>query len=304
MKKLLTSIIIVAHIFSTLSLPEARAMESENYSLKAQALLSGSKDSVSANADIPINTIGEPAQGEAQSANYNLITGYTGQVKTNPPILKANIPYRIWDKGTSLNNAFDLDDYFISFDWPILSYSVICNTNINIAIDPTTHTVSFSQNSEFAGLETVRFIASDPDGNSTRSKQVKLLVKSPTNNPPMINLIDDIVANEGELVILTPTANDVDGNPVTFSYSYPFDSSGRWQTDYNDAGEYVAIVTAEDSTGLEDTLEVAVRIKNVNRPPILDPIAGIIANEGEVVAIFPQGRDPDGDTISYASDRI
>ncbi|MDD5449561.1 MAG: toxin TcdB middle/N-terminal domain-containing protein [Candidatus Omnitrophica bacterium] len=302
MRRIFSTIVIISHIVSTLTLPKAQAaqMESDNYVVAAQALISGSKDNISSSADIPLNTIGEGAQGECSSANYNLLGGYAAQVKASPPLFKTNIPYQLWNKGSSLTNAFDLDDYFASFEFGPgdLSYTVNGNKRINVNIDAATHLVSFSQPSDFSGIETISFVASDPDGNLTRSRPVKLLVKG-ERNPPLINLIDDIAASEGNLITITPTAVDIDGDAVTFSFSYPFDSAGKWQTNYNDAGEYAVVVTAKDSLGLSDTLEVKIRVNNVNRPPVLEPIANITANEGELVAVYPRAHDPDSDPIIF-----
>ena len=53
----------------------------------------------------------------------------------------------------------------------------------------------------------------------------------PQNNPPTLEALADLVANEGDLIEVIPTASDPDNNPLTFLFSYPFDSvTGKWQT--------------------------------------------------------------------------
>ena len=102
-------------------------------------------------------------------------------ILNSKPVLNGTIPDKTWNKGNSLNNAFDLDDYFYDIDNDILNYTVEGNNHINVNINQTTHIVSFSQPSTWYGTEIVRFIANDST-NTTKSNNVTLTVKNTESN--------------------------------------------------------------------------------------------------------------------------
>ncbi|MCM8781755.1 MAG: LamG domain-containing protein, partial [Candidatus Omnitrophica bacterium] len=226
----------------------------------------------------PTNTIkdsiGDSALGRSTSASYKLNAGFLYISQTNPPNIIQTIPNFNWKENESKPNAFDLDDYFTSPDGLTLTYTASGQTNIAVSIDPTTHLVSFSQPQGFFGTETVRFTATDTEYNSTQSNPVSLQVEG-VDNPPVLDFIPDITVDETELVKITPHATDLDGDIISYSFTAPLDSNGQWQTDYASAGTYTTTVTATDPTGLKDTQDVKITVRNINRAPIITKINGI-----------------------------
>ncbi|MDR4497252.1 MAG: fibronectin type III domain-containing protein, partial [Candidatus Scalindua sp.] len=96
---------------------------------------------------------------------------------------------------------------------------------------------------------------------------------------------------------LNPTATDLDGDALTFTYS-GWMSSNSYTTSYNDAGVHTVTVTVSDGS-LTDSQAVMVTVKNSNRKPVLNPIANIVVNEGVTISLNPTATDPDGDALTF-----
>jgi hypothetical protein len=74
-----------------------------------------------------------------------------------------------------------------------------------------------------------------------------------------------------------------------------------WQTTYGDAGEYTAKVTVSD--GLSSvSQDIKITVLNVNRPPVLSPIANLSAMEGSYFSYNVSASDPDSDQLIYYDD--
>ncbi|MEK9149821.1 MAG: hypothetical protein AAB267_07230, partial [Candidatus Desantisbacteria bacterium] len=247
-------------------------------------------------------------------ASYILNSGFIPTIQSNPSILIQEIPYQTWAINTSKTDAFDLDSYFTSPEGYPLNYTFSGNSKINIAIDPSSHMVSFSQPEGWFGVEKVYFYATDIENTTTRSNEVVLQVEN-TQGPdkPVILDVDltPSIIKENDLVKITVKARDLDNDDITFTYSDFFTeiirwkeadfwfSEATWQTDSNDTGHYHIRVTATDSISLTDTETVLVNVGNFNHPPVLDPILDITANEGDLVTITPHATDVDNDPITF-----
>lgn len=292
-------IIIFSHLFAFGPIRDAFSYnaQSASYKLSSGALTQGGKAITGTSAKMWQATFAEPVSGKSQSQSYILNSGFIPTIASNPPAQTEVIPNFSWQENESKTNIIDLDDYFISPDGYALSYSVTGNSNISVTIDSTSNQVTFSQAAGWAGTEKIKFKATDSEGAFAESNEVSLQVVG-VDNPPVLDYIPDITVNENELIKIAPHATDADGDNITYTFSAPIDASGQWQTDYTSAGIYTITVTATDTANLKDTQEVKITVKNINRPPVLNPIADITANEGETIVINPVVSDQDNDAIS------
>jgi chitodextrinase len=153
---------------------------------------------------------------------------------------------------------------------------------------------SYTTNSNDVGTHTVTVTVSD--GTLTDSQDVIITVNN-VNQAPVLDTIADITVNEGDTITLNPTATDPDGDALTYTYS-GWMTSASYTTDNNDAGSHTVTVTVSDGS-LTDSQDVTVTVSNTNRPPVLNPIADITANEGDTVTLNPTATDPDGDALTY-----
>ncbi|MCK5629191.1 MAG: hypothetical protein KAI26_01120 [Nanoarchaeota archaeon] len=105
------------------------------------------------------------------------------------------------------------------------------------------------------------------------------------------------VVKEGDLVDFSNLkATDSDGDALSYTYSSPIDSSGKWQTEEGDAGEYLVTITASDGKS-EVSQKVMIVVESLNRKPVV-AVKDITVEEGETVKIVPQVIDEDGDSVT------
>ena len=117
------------------------------------------------------------------------------------------------------------------------------------------------------GEYTVTITASDGELESVKEMELAVNRK---NIAPIVEPIDDIVINEGEMVNITPVVTDLNGDDIEVHISDPIGDTGFWQTDYTDHGEYTVTITASDGE-LETIVTVSLVVKDVNiAPTILD----------------------------------
>ncbi len=114
-----------------------------------------------------------------------------------------------------------------------------------------------------AGKYKVKVTASD--GASEAVESFYLTVVS-ANKAPVLSGINDITAKEGDLITLSITAADPEGDDVAISFSQPFDAEGKWQTGYEDAGSYEVVATASDGNS-ESKQSFKVTVQDYNRAP-------------------------------------
>jgi len=106
-----------------------------------------------------------------------------------------------------------------------------------------------------------------------------------------------INVKENEPVVLQVDATDPDDDPLTYTFSKPLDSTGKWQTNYGDAGEYLITLAASDGK-LTTEQKVKIVVERVNMPPMIAALSDINVKEGEMVEFTPQVTDPNHDPIS------
>jgi len=148
---------------------------------------------------------------------------------------------------------------------------------------------------EDAGIHTVTVVVSD--GELFDEQKVTITILD-VNRPPVLEYIEDVIVDEGEIVRIMPIASDPDGNTISLAFSESFDVNGRWNTTYDDSGTYTVTVTASDGA-LPVSQEVVVTVLNVNRAPVLEYLNNVDVFENETVRIEPNANDPDADNLTF-----
>ncbi|MBW2968375.1 hypothetical protein KY362_07890, partial [Candidatus Woesearchaeota archaeon] len=94
-------------------------------------------------------------------------------------------------------------------------------------------------------------------------------------------------------------ATDPDGDPLTYEFTAPLNSEGKWQTRGGDAGVYYSDITVSDGkTEVEKRVKIIVEPKN--NKPVLQFIPNVDVREGETVVLSPKATDADGDRLTYS----
>lgn len=137
----------------------------------------------------------------------------------------------------------------------------------------------------------------------------ELYVKTP-NRSPVLHSIGNKVGQEGELLEFVITAEDPDGDALTYSASNlpagaTFNSATRtfsWTPDYNQQGNYqdIEFTVVDSGNPIElDTELITITIGNINRVPEFEPVGMKTVQEGEVLLFTVRASDPDvGDTVT------
>ena len=138
--------------------------------------------------------------------------------------------------------------------------------------------------------------------NGAEAKQSVLIMVKDINRPPILNEIQPITVNEGEIVSIKPEANEPDGDSISYSYS-GWINKDSYTTKYGDAGEYKVKVTASDGF-LTDEKYATVIVKHTDRAPIFGDIPKIEINENEKLELSIPVSDPDGDLIGIIAEPL
>ncbi len=151
-----------------------------------------------------------------------------------------------------------------------------------------------------AGFYSVIVTATDgKDSFVTKQMTVKVLVR---NKPPVFGIADTLEFNEGDFIEIDPLITDEDGDDVVVTYS-GWMSSRTYQTTFEDAGEYIVTIKADDGV-VRVSKDVSIIVNDVNREPSLTLLTEprIEVTEGDQVQVEVETNDPDGDelTVSYS----
>ncbi|MFA5125304.1 MAG: RHS repeat-associated core domain-containing protein [Patescibacteria group bacterium] len=219
---------------------------------------------------------------EGNSVNSNEVTLQVGGVD-NAPVLDY-IPDIYGDENQEIvimPHATDLDDDEIAYAFTA----------------PFDAQGRWQTDFDDAGMYVVTVTATDATG-LVASQNVKVNVSN-VNRPPVLSTLTDITVQEGQLVAVIPQATDADGDAISYYFSSPLDTTGKWLTGYDDAGSYSYSITASD--GIDTVTENGcIVVSNVNRPPEVDlTLSAYTINKGEDVVVRISSSDPDGDGLVF-----
>ncbi|HEY6572870.1 MAG TPA: PKD domain-containing protein, partial [Candidatus Eisenbacteria bacterium] len=174
-----------------------------------------------------------------------------------------------------------------------------------------TGTPNFTQ----AGTYTVTWNAVDnfaPAGSATPVTTVITIAN--TDRDPVVAFIANVEMAEGETVTIPVSATDADGDVIMLSASLPpfatlldpMTGTGSVTTsitvapDFTQAGAYTSSVTAL-ANGQLFTVNFQIVVNNVDRPPVLSPIADLTVPEGATGSTPVSVTDPDVELITLTA---
>jgi len=126
------------------------------------------------------------------------------------------------------------------------------------------------------------------------------------NHVPSLELGEPRTVDEGGTVVLTPEVFDADGDALV----YRWDVNGNWGTITNgvftapmiDACggvDVIVTLTVIDPCGASVCDSVIIRVRNVNRAPIVDLGPDFMLDEGMAIQLTPVVEDPECDLLTY-----
>lgn len=125
------------------------------------------------------------------------------------------------------------------------------------------------------------------------------------NTAPVLGLLAPITVNEGATANVTLMATDAQNDPLTFSLmnAPPFvmlmGSTVTIAPDFTNAGMHTITVIVSDGQ-LQSQGTLSVTVVNVNRAPVLMPVAAVTMTAGTTQQLTFIATDPDGDTVTFS----
>ncbi len=169
------------------------------------------------------------------------------------PDIASALPYIKFEED-SYGKNISMGEYFSDRDDEQLSFDYISNDSNVYAKIYSNNTIRISSSPDWNGMAAITIISSDGRLDASQSTIVEV---TPVNDAPVLGVMPDINAYENDLVDINSTGNvsatDIDGDGLAFIYSSPLNASGKWKTDYEDAGEYYANITVNDGKGGTDS---------------------------------------------------
>ncbi len=125
------------------------------------------------------------------------------------------------------------------------------------------------------------------------------------NRAPNLNSFENISFKEGAELTLKARAFDSDGDILRYYYSWPLGkTSGEWQTNLGDKGNYTAYVTATDGN-LGTTQSVNIQVLKNNIPPeMYITNDNLIVNEGQEFMFEVKAEDQNKDPVQISLENI
>ena len=225
------------------------------------------------------------------------------------PIMTNPLPDVTLDQGSSLINAFDLDQHFRDPDLDVLYYA-FGNTRVGIDIQ-LNHTVDFHAPNDWSGVEYVTFRATDSKG--ARVEYTITVTVLPVNQPPVISGVPDLVVHydaqydfdlrpyivdlDGDREVRTISTNDghITVNGTVISLLYPLIMNGL----------KVQVTIIVHDSGLSDSCMINVTVSN-DFPPVLSHMMPDHSFREDVDIDYPIGSDlasfftdPDGGVLRF-----
>lgn len=145
------------------------------------------------------------------------------------------------------------------------------------------------------------------DGALSVSAPLHLDIARAPNHPPSFRPLDGQVVEEDKLLEFTTEASDVDGDGLRYSATgLPLgaaydETSGAfsWTPSFDQAGSVDVVFSVTDGEATV-TQGVSIVVLDVNRAPVLAPIADRSVPEGAVLSFTIEAADPDGDAMTLS----
>ena len=155
--------------------------------------------------------------------------------------------------------------------------------------------------------------ATDTRGRTSEADEVRVTVAAGVNDPPVLDAGADRTAQEGDRVTLTGSADDPEGEAVTFIWTQTggpavtldgADSATAAFTAPEQLVEDLVLtfaVTATDARGAVSQDEARVTVEaGVNDPPAAAAGPDQTAQEGDPVTLTGSASDPEGEALTFA----
>ena len=158
-----------------------------------------------------------------------------------------------------------------------------------------------------ARLALLKALGNESNANHWQYQALPNITFDRPNRAPEFPTFENLFFSEGERIAVQFTATDINSDPLTYAClgvpdNAEFDrmtGEFTWQTDYQDAGEYMLTVSVNDGT-VSTTRRIVLTVRDVPQAPVFEPIVNQTGKEGERLTFAVKATDPDGDNVYYS----
>jgi len=223
-----------------------------------------------------------------------------------PPQLKGKLTGLTFDEDT-ISTTSPLSSIFTDPEGDPIHYTIEPTVHVKVIKNPDT-TLTLTPTADWNGDEDLVVVASD--GTYDTTYQDTIVVK-PVNDPPVITAYspkdETPQVKEGDSIVLSVTASDVEGSPLTYKWDVEGSPAGaemssfKYEPQYGDAGDRTVTVEVSDGE-LAATHAFHVNVLQGNRPPtvkITSPAAGAEFDAGTSITFMADVSDPDDTQLRH-----
>jgi len=188
---------------------------------------------------------------------------------------------------------------------PNLEIVIVDDASSDGSVSNTGDADTFTPNDNYNGTTSFTYLVTD--GELTSSSSTVTIVVNAVNDAPVLSAIEDQSIDEDTSLVLTLSANDVDGDALTYSASV--DGNGDVSVvdnqltitpdeDYN--GSIEVDVSVSDGQYI-DTDSFVLTVNPVNDAPVLSDIQDQSIDEDTILSLTLSADDIDGDALTYSA---
>ncbi len=190
-------------------------------------------------------------------------------------------------------------------DGSISTYNWVCTSGQTVAAESGIN----PQLTLKPGIYNFTLTVTDNEG-ATATDSVTVTILSPANVKPVISVIQPQTVAEGSLLTVLVSANDTDGDTLTYSSAnLPSgatinEASGtiNWTPSYTDASGSPYNVTVNVTDGYDIVSgSFTITVTDTNRKPVISAVGDKKVAEAAPLYFVLQSNDPDGDVVSYSA---
>ncbi|MBI2629241.1 hypothetical protein HYW74_04105 [Candidatus Pacearchaeota archaeon] len=172
------------------------------------------------------------------------------------PRLISNFSSVSFDEDLNLN--VDLNGHFSDPENDPLNYSIKSVSNNNILATISGSMLTLRNVLNWFGNGFIVISASDGQ-NSVDSNNILINVTA-ANDAPVLQHLNNIDVVAGQLVVVSPSASDIDNDNLVFAFSSPLNASGMWQTTKGNEGSYNVMISVSDGKGGIDEQQITINV--------------------------------------------
>jgi serralysin len=224
------------------------------------------------------------------------------QENSNAPVITSSSTFTADENQTAIGTVTATDA-----DGDTITYSI---SGSEITINSSSGVIAFASAPDFETKSSYTATVTASDGTNSTTQDITVNVTNLNDNNPVITSSSTFTVEENQTSVGSVTANDADGDSLTFALSgtdaslLSISSSGvitfNSAPDYETKTSYSITVSVSDGTNTT-AQSVTVNITDENESPIISNLASTLSiNENDTNVVTVSASDPENDNLTYS----